>query len=113
MERRIEADYKLFQNITPIDDANVQWVFEVMFSVDHEFKLDMVVARFNLDVTKSVSEGNKLVISSSLLRDRYTMLHEAIRHYSNKEGKTATKVWQKVCKEIIEGRVHDTEADLT
>lgn len=107
LERRVELDYNLFQNITATDDANIQWVFEVMFKVDPKFKFKMVVAKFALDTTRSISDKKDLVLNSNLLKSKYEILHEAIQHYSILENKRESHIWKKVYKETVDGVKED------
>jgi len=103
LKRRVELDWKLFKNITLIDDANIQWVFEVIFKIDPKFTLNMKIAKFALDATISVNENDALIINCLLLKDKYEILHEAIRYYSRSMKKSESEIWKKLYKETVEG----------
>lgn len=103
LQRRVSMDYTLFQNLTAIDDANIQWVFEVIFSVDHEFKFDLAVAKFDMDTTRSVSERDTLIVNCNLLKCKYDLLHEAIKHYCLKKGEKESMIWKIVYQKTVDG----------
>jgi len=102
LKRRVELDYSLFQNITAVDDANIQWVFEVMHKVDDKFNLELNVAKFSLDTTRSVPEDRKLVINSNIIHCKYEILQEVIKFYAAKQDLLEGSVWKTVYKQTFE-----------
>lgn len=103
LERVVEADYELFQNITPIDDANIQYCFEVMHTVDHKFKFSITIATFALTTSRSKMNKLEIVINSNLLKHKYDLLHEVVMHYSNHTKKEPGQVWKELYKNTVEG----------
>ena len=107
LERRVEAEYSLFQEITPVDDANIQWCFELMFVIDPKFKFKMEVAKFEADTTRSVSSGKDIIINCNLIKSKYDVLHEVINHYSVLNKVVATQIWKKIYRNSLEGISND------
>lgn len=103
LERTVEADYTLFQNITPIDDANLQWVFEVMHTIDHKFSFKIVIATFAVTTSRSKMDKLDIIINSNLLKHKYDLLHEVVTHYSNFRKKDPTQIWKELYKNTVEG----------
>jgi hypothetical protein len=106
LERKIELDYTIFHNITAIDDANLAWVFEVMFKVDPKFKFTIEVVQFKIGATRSLTDvkDNKLTLNCNLLKSKYDILHEAIKHYCGMNVKRKeTMIWKRVYQQSIEG----------
>jgi hypothetical protein len=103
LKRTVELDYALFQALTPIDDGNLAWMFEVMWKVDPKFEFKMTVAKFNLDATRSVSDKGNIVVNCNLLQCRYELLHEAIKHYCLVKKKEESQVWKNLFKETVNG----------
>jgi len=106
LERKIELDYTIFHNITLTDDANLKWVFEVMFKVDPKFKFAIEVVEFKIGATRSLTDvkENKLTLNCNLLKSKYDILHEAIKHYcAMNVQKKETMIWKKVYQQTIEG----------
>jgi hypothetical protein len=107
LERRVEAEYSLFQEITAIDDANLQWCFEVMFAIDPKYKFKISIAKFEVDATRSVSERDTIIINCNLIKSKYEILHEVINHYASMNKKVATQVWKRVLRDSLEGIKND------
>lgn len=103
LKRRVEAEYSLFQDITPIDDANIEWVFQVMFKVDPKFKFKMNIVKFEIDTTRSISSGQNIMINCNLIKSKYDVLHEVINHYSMINKKVSTQIWKRIYRDSIEG----------
>lgn len=101
LRKTVELDYTSFQNITPIDDANIQWVFEVLFALDSKFKLDIRIAKFEIETTRSIVDKKVLVINSNLLISKFDILHEVIRYYAEIKELSATHIWKKILQQTL------------
>lgn len=107
LERVVEADYELFQNMTPIDDANIQYSFEVLYKIDPEFKFKMKIVQFKISTTRSVSKEKEILINANLIRSKYDVLHEAVKHYCVIKNKPDGLVWVKIVRDIVDGMVDE------
>lgn len=103
LERKVELDYSIFQKITPLDDANIQWVFEVLYKIDPKYKFEIKIAKFKLDSTRSLCQDDSLILNSNLLQNKYDILHEAVNLYCISTKNKETQVWKKILKQVIEG----------
>jgi hypothetical protein len=103
--RRVEAEYSLFHSMTPIDDANLEWTFEVMHKIDPKFKFKISLVQFEVNTTRSVSDKRDLALNHNLLNKKYDILQEAIRHYCLLEKKHEPDVWKILYRNTVEGMV--------
>lgn len=103
LKRKVECDYSIFRKMTPIDDANLQWVFEVMWKVAPKWDFEIAVVKFKLDSTRSIYEDKKLMLSSGLLSRKYDILQEAVAMYCQRENKALGEVWKKLYQQTVEG----------
>lgn len=103
LQRRVELEYTIFQDITPVDDANIQYSFEVMFKLVPKFKFDLKIVKFVIDTTRSISDKTTLTLNSSLLKNKYDVLQECIRHYCLLEKKSESNMWKKLFQQTQEG----------
>lgn len=103
LERTVSSEYAIFHSITPIDDANLKWVFEVMFKIDPKFKFEITLANFEVTSTRALSKQNNLILNSNLLKYKYDILFEAINHYSIIKNKLSSHIWKDLYQSTIEG----------
>lgn len=101
LRKTVELDYSLFQEISSTDSANLQWVFELIFFIDPKYSFDIHIAKFNLDNTRSLSDGKLLVINSNLLISKYEILQEAIRHYAGEKDISEIIIWKQLLQKTI------------
>ena len=103
LKRQVEMDYSLFKTLTPIDDANIQWVFEVLHAIDSKFDFRMSVVKFKIDETRSVVDKKMLMINHLILTQKYEILHEAVNFYCSRKDKEVSLVWKELYQRTCEG----------
>lgn len=107
LKRTVGLEYEVFRQLKLTDEANLQWVCEMLFQVDTKFTLNVSIVRFTLESTRSLVKDGVLYMNANLLDSKYELLHEAVNHLASATDSKVTHVWKTILRKSLDSREHN------